>query len=163
MWRSVPSLACALTPGPAQAASGRRLLILGSSTMAGWFGGMLQRAFEDSGFGVRRSPAERLEPHAPRTFSTGSRKRAGSTTSFAPTAALVMFAANDAQALFTGSRPKWIQFHDDAWREGLSTTRRRASWTQWPPRGEPVIWVGAPIMRQNEATREDEVRERDLP
>lgn len=135
-----------LAPRAARATEPRRVLIVGSSAMAGAFGGALQWGLEALGYEVHRrhrSSSSLTRPDFFDWFEEGQRLY----DSFRPDATLVFFAANDAQALFTESEPKWIQFHDEApWTKAYRARVNRFADTV-SPRGERVVWIGAPVMR----------------
>jgi hypothetical protein len=135
-----------LGPRLARASEARRVLIVGSSAMAGAFGGALHHGLEALGYEVHRrhrSSSSLTRPDFFDWFAEGDRLY----ESFRPHATLVFFAANDAQALFTESDPAWIQFHDEKpWTEAYRARVNRFA-DVVSPRGERVVWIGAPVMR----------------
>lgn len=135
-----------VAPVRARADERRRVLILGSSAMAGAFGGALEHGLERLGYQVHRRHRSASSLSRPDFFDWYAEAQR-LYESFRPHGTLVMFAANDAQALFTGGKPAWIQFHDeDAWTRAYRD-RVNEFVDTLAPRGERVVWIGAPIMR----------------
>lgn len=136
-----------LVPGVASAAGRRpRLLIVGSSSMGGALGALLERGFSERGFEVlrrHRGASSLTRPDFFDWYAEGERLY----EEFRPDATVVYFSANDPQALYTGGSPRWIHYKDrEQWNEAY---RRRVNdfVDTLAPRGEKVVWLGAPPMR----------------
>lgn len=129
-------------------AAPKRLLLLGSSMMAGAFGSILEDRFGKLGYAVHRRPRSASGLSRPDFFdwfAEGERLR----RDFRPTVSLVIFGANDGQGIWMGGKARaeqWIRWHEDGWRAEYARRVNRLA-DVLGPRGEPVIWVGAPVMR----------------
>jgi hypothetical protein len=116
--------------------------------MAGAFGGILEAKFGELGYDVHRKPRSASGLSRPDFFdwfAEGQRLY----RSFRPDVSLVIFGANDGQGIWMGGEKRstqWIRWHEDGWRAEYARRVNRLA-DALGPRGEHVIWVGAPVMR----------------
>jgi hypothetical protein len=129
-----------------QASETKRVLMIGSSTMGGAFGHFLELGLEAQGLRARRKGRVGSSLSRPDSFDWFAEAK-DLVRSFRPDGAIVMFAGNDTAAISPLHGKRWIAFHQERlWSEEY---RRRVNALVdiLAPRGQPVVWVGAPIMR----------------
>jgi hypothetical protein len=135
----------ALVPRPARAESAR-ILMIGSSTMAGGFGLYLSQDLErEHGCMIdRRGKASTglARPDFHDWIKAGAQARAA----FRPDVVLCLFGGNDGQGLYMG-REQWIRWGEPGW---IPEYRRRvnAFADAVAPGTERLVWIGMQQVRE---------------
>lgn len=140
--------ALSLVPASARA-SGKKILIVGDSMIAGAVGMFLEKRLrKEHGFEVLRAGKSSTGLSRPDFYDwieVGSKLR----ESFAPDAVVVMFGGNDGQGLWMGrgAPSKWIRYPDQE--EWTAEYRRRvdAFCDAMTADGAKIFWIGMPVMK----------------
>lgn len=123
-----------------------RVLLLGGSSMVGSLGRLLEEGCQRSGFETLRDAKISSGLARPDFFDWPA--RAGELyRSFKPTATVCMFGGNDGQGLAVkvDGEAGWIRWHEPGWPDEYAK-RVHALITAVSPAGEPVFWLGMPMM-----------------
>lgn len=127
--------------------SGQRILLMGGSQIAGGLGLYLQRRLEELGYTVHRKAKSSTGLARP-DFYDWQAEAAKQYEEFQPHATLCLFGGNDGQGLHMGkgASPQWIGWDDDGWSTEYGRRVEQFA-AAIAPAGEPVFWVGMPVMR----------------
>jgi hypothetical protein len=139
--------ALALLPRPARA-DARRILMIGSSTMAGGFGLYLGQDLEREHGCVIERPAKASTGLARPDFHDWVKAGAAARETFRPDLVLCLFGGNDGQGLYMGRRAaeEWIRWGEPGW---VPEYRRRvnAFADAVAPTNERLVWIGMQQVR----------------
>ncbi len=140
-------LTASLLPRGAKAASGKKILLMGGSQIAGGLGLYLSTALEEQGYTVHRKAKSSSGLARPDFFDWPS-EAARQYADFKPDATVCLFGGNDGQGLHMGKKadPKWIRWGEDGWVEEYGR-RVDAFAGAVSPEGEMVCWMGMPMVR----------------
>jgi len=140
-------LTAALLPRGSRAASGKKILIMGGSQIAGGLGLYLGNQLEAQGYTVHRKAKSSSGLARPDFFDWPS-EAARQYEEFRPDATVCLFGGNDGQGLHMGkgADPKWIRWDDAAW-DAEYSRRVDAFAEAVSPEGEMVLWLGMPMVR----------------
>ncbi len=141
-----------LASRPARAA-GRRLLLVGGSSMAGALGLALEHELAAAGHHVVRKARAATGLARPDYYDWIAAART-LVARHRPDAAVVNLGGNDGQSLFMGEdhEPRWVRWEDSAWPDAYRD-RVAALCDALAPNGQPVFWIGMPIPRQPKLRR----------
>jgi hypothetical protein len=134
-------------PGPVAepAPGGKKILILGDSMIAGAVGLYLEKGLaKHHGYEVRRKGKSSTGLARPDFFNWPREARA-QLEQFTPDATIVMFGGNDVQGLWM-SRGQWVTWPEPGWPAEYAR-RVNAFADIVAPSGEPLFWIGMPVMR----------------
>lgn len=143
------AIAAAMLPRRARAASGK-ILILGGSTMHGALGQYFEDALSAAGYSSKRH-AKSASGLARPDFYDWPAAVKKDVAGYSPDAAIVNFGGNDGQALFMGEdeQPKWIRWEEDAAWKAEYRARVDAFADLLAPAGQQIFWLGMPEMKSN--------------
>lgn len=129
----------------AVAATGKKILILGDSMIAGAVGLFLEKGLhKQHGYQVHRRGKSSTGLARPDFFSW-PKEAAAQVAEFTPDAVVCMFGGNDVQGLWM-SRGKWVTWPEPGWPAEYAR-RVNAFADIVAPNGEPLFWIGMPVMR----------------
>ncbi len=129
----------------AQSSEVPRILIIGDSILAGSLGRSLEQVFRrDYGYEVLRQGKVSSGLARP-DFYNWEREAQRLVAKFQPHATVVMFGSNDPQGLYMGQN-QWIAWRQSGWRQEY-TRRINTLCDILAPEGQPVVWIGVPVMR----------------
>jgi len=146
---AIAGLTAAAAVRPARAdeptATGKKILILGDSMIAGAVGLFLEKALrKHHGYDVQRRGKSSTGLARPDFFSW-PKEAATQVAAFPPDAVICMFGGNDVQGLWL-SRGKWVTWPEPGWPAEYAR-RVNAFADIVAPNGEPLFWIGMPVMR----------------
>ncbi len=123
----------------------KKILILGDSMIAGAVGLFLENGLRKvHGHEVRRKGKSSTGLARPDFFSWPKEAKAQA-LAFPPDAVVVMFGGNDVQGLWMG-KGEWITWPEPGW--PIEYARRVNAFADIvAPNGEPLFWIGMPVMR----------------
>lgn len=136
-----------LLPRTAGAHDKKRVLAIGSSSMKGYIGRMIEESLQANGFEARRETKGSSSLSRPDFFDWPAKARSAY-EKFSPHATIVLFGGNDAQGIRMpeGQRPKWIRWHEPGWKEEYG--RRVVELANLlAPNFEAIVWLGMPPVR----------------
>lgn len=127
------------------APTGKKILILGDSMIAGAVGLFLEKGLRSHhAYDVQRKGKSSTGLARPDFFSWPKEARA-QVAAFPPDATICMFGGNDVQGLWMG-RGKWVTWPEPGW--PAEYARRVNEFADIvAPNGEPLFWIGMPVMR----------------
>lgn len=127
------------------ATGGKKILILGDSMIAGAVGLFLEKGLrKHHGYDVQRRGKSSTGLARPDFFSW-PKEAAAQVAAFPPDAVICMFGGNDVQGLWL-SRGKWVTWPEPGWPAEYAR-RVNAFADIVAPNGEPLFWIGMPVMR----------------
>lgn len=140
-------LGTTLLPRSVRAGGTDPILLVGGSAIAGALGLYLEQRLEKGGFDVHRKAKSSSGLARPDFYDW---PKQGSTLyrTVKPGAAIVLFGGNDGQGLFMGKNASnpWIRWGEPGWVDEYSR-RVRALADAVAPGGEPLFWLGMPVVR----------------
>ena len=145
--------ASTLLPRTAGAAESKRVLLIGSSSMKGYLGRMLEEKLASTGLEPRRETRGSSSLSRP-DFYDWPAKAGRLYEKFTPHASVLLFGGNDAQGLKMpdGHTPKWIRWHEPGWHEEYG--RRVVEMANLlAPNFEAIVWLGMPPVRSPKFAR----------
>ncbi|HWB73293.1 MAG TPA: DUF459 domain-containing protein [Nannocystaceae bacterium] len=145
MMAMLAASSAALLPARARAAGSPKILVLGDSMIAGAFGVFLERALKKE-YAVPCKRAGKSSSGLARPDFYDWHERAEAVCgAWKPEASVVMFGGNDVQGLYMGDG-EWIRWQDEGWAEEYGKRIDKLC-DLLAPAGEPIFWVGMPVMR----------------
>jgi uncharacterized protein len=134
-----PTAADAVTPNR------KKILLLGDSMIAGAIGLFLENGLRKlHGHEVHRKGKSSTGLARPDFFSW-PKEAAAQVAAFTPDAVIAMFGGNDVQGLWMG-RGTWVTWPEPGW--SAEYARRVNAFADIvAPNGEPLFWIGMPVMR----------------
>jgi hypothetical protein len=123
----------------------KKILLLGDSMIAGAIGLFLEKSLRKlHGYEVHRRGKSSTGLARPDFFSW-PKEAAAQVAAFPPDAVICMFGGNDVQGLWM-SRGKWVTWPEPGWPAEYAR-RVNAFADIVAPNGEPLFWIGMPVMR----------------
>lgn len=144
------TLTAALLPRSARAdePTGKKILILGDSMIAGAVGLFLENGLrKEHGYQVRRKGKSSTGLARPDFFSWPKEAQAqiDAYAGEGPDAVVAMFGGNDVQGLYMG-KGAWVTWPEPGWPAEYAR-RVNAFADIVAPGGRPLFWIGMPVMR----------------
>lgn len=141
------SLSAWLVPGRVRASEGGTILVIGGSAMVGALGRYVEEGLQAAGYQTHRKAKSASGLARPDFYDWPTRARS-LYESVGPMATVCMFGGNDGQGCFMGkdAEPSWIRWQDERWAQEYGR-RVQALCDAVGSGGEPVFWVGMPVMR----------------
>jgi hypothetical protein len=131
-------------PTPTATATAKKILLLGDSMIAGAIGLFLEKGLGKLGYDVHRKGKSSTGLARPDFFSW-PKEAAAQVAAFPPDATICMFGGNDVQGLWMG-RGSWVTWPEPGWPAEYAR-RVNAFADIVAPNGEPLFWIGMPVMR----------------
>ena len=134
-------------PRVAQAATPKRVLLLGDSMIAGALGLFLEKSLRKQfGYEVQRKGKSSSGLARPDFFNWMKEGKRQIEAFPHADAIVVMFGGNDVQGLKMGRGDNWIRWPDEGWRDEYA--RRVTAFADLvAPNGKHLFWIGMPVMR----------------
>lgn len=143
-------LGASLLPTGARAAETTgTILVIGGSAMRGGVGRFIEDGLVAAGLSTQRHAKSSTGLARP-DFHDWPAEAAKLHAATSPIATVCMFGGNDGQALHMGkgSDPEWIRWEDPQWSAEYGRRVEQLA-EAIAPAGEPLLWVGMPIMRSS--------------